>query len=123
MTSELYLIAHKVRGEAAFDVATKMGCPHCTGRDLNDAHACFDCEGLGYWWIIPTSGHRAFPYATIPLQILGFIGWGEVKPYNPGPMPSGWPDHFKTNATVPEVDITTLFKAQREAKPHIPRRL
>ena len=38
--SELYLIAHKVRGEPAFDIAVKMG----------------------DWWIIPTSGHRAYPF-------------------------------------------------------------
>src|SRR6266436_2513248 len=103
----LYLIAHRVRGKAAFDIAEQMECPHCTGRDLNDAHACFDCDSLGYWWIIPTSGHRAFPYATIPLQMLGVIGWGEVKPYNPGVMPPGWPDHFKT-LPAQKVDITSL---------------
>jgi len=40
----LYLIAHKVRGEAAFDVAVKM--------EMAD----------GDWWIIPTSGHRAYPF-------------------------------------------------------------
>jgi uncharacterized protein involved in type VI secretion and phage assembly len=42
--TQLYLIAHKVRGEPAFDVAIKLQ----IGSE----------EG----WIIPTSGHRAYPY-------------------------------------------------------------
>jgi len=41
--SELYLILHKVRGEPAFDIAQKI--------------MIGDEEG----WIIPTSGHRAYP--------------------------------------------------------------
>jgi len=39
--AETYLIAHRVRGERAFDVAE------------------LDERG---WWIIPTSGHRAYPF-------------------------------------------------------------
>ena len=42
--SELYLIAHRVRGEPAFDIAQRS--------QIGDE------EG----WIIPTSGHRAYPY-------------------------------------------------------------
>jgi len=45
MPDKLYLIAHKVRGELAFDVAIKMFVK--------------DDE---FWWIIPTSGHRAYPF-------------------------------------------------------------
>ena len=45
----MYLIAHKVRGERAFDVA--------------------ELDGNG-WWIIPTSGHRAYPYWTYKLVDL-----------------------------------------------------
>ena len=41
--SDLYLILHKVRGAPAFDVAERI--------QLGDE------EG----WIIPTSGHRAYP--------------------------------------------------------------
>ncbi len=114
MTYPLYLIAHSVRGEAAFDVTTKMECPHCTGRDLNDAHTCFECDGNGYWWIIPTSGHRAFPYFDIQLN----PEWMAIL----NEMPPGWPDHYKTGPS-PKLDIMSLFKAQREAKPHIQRRL
>ena len=59
--SKLYLIAHKVRGEPAFDIAIKMG----------------------DWWIIPTSGHRAYPYWH-----CGFV------PLETGPMPADLPDHY-----------------------------
>ena len=52
---ELYLIAHKVRGEAAFDVAHKLQ----IGSE----------EG----WIIPTSGHRAYPYWQEPLSNLAWF--------------------------------------------------
>lgn len=44
-----YLIAHKVRGLPAFDIAIR-------------------CDDMGTlsdpspWWIIPTFGHRAYPY-------------------------------------------------------------
>jgi len=41
--SERYLILHKVRGEPAFDIAQKI--------EVEDEE----------WWIIPTSGHRAYP--------------------------------------------------------------
>jgi hypothetical protein len=39
----LYLIIHKVRGEPALDIAEKM--------EIGDEQG----------WIIPTSGHRAYP--------------------------------------------------------------
>jgi|SRR6266478_5267164 len=116
--SELFLIAHSVRGEAAFDVAVQMECPHCRGTSATLPIGCFECDSLGYWWIIPTSGHRAYPYACQPWHAMD-IGPGFDKP-----MPPNWPDHYKTKA-APTVDIMSLFKAQHkgEAKPHIPRRL
>ena len=116
MTTPLFLIAHSVRGEAAFDIAVQMGCPHCNPQWSERVHGCFDCEDLGYWWIIPTSGHRAFPYWNVEFNPID-IYEGEIPS-----MPSGWPDHYKTGP-APSVDIMSLFKAQREAKPHIPRRL
>jgi hypothetical protein len=61
--TELYLVAHKVRGEPAFDIAQHMTCPKCEGT--NDH--CDACDGAGHWWIIPTSGHRAFPVMNWPL--------------------------------------------------------
>jgi hypothetical protein len=53
--SNLYLILHKVRGEPAFDVAER-----CDGMGTGD--------DPGPWWIIPTSGHRAFPFIIEPLE-------------------------------------------------------
>jgi len=134
MTAQLFLIAHSVRGEAAFDVATKMMCPHCPGYLENQGFGCFDCEDLGYWWIIPTSGHRAFPYWTE--ELIGILQLAFDEQYiikgQPGlvydgeahipEMPPGWPDHYRVGP-APALNIMSLFKAQREAKPHIQRRL
>lgn len=112
--TELFLIAHCVRGEAAFDIAEKMDCPHCTDFDGPQTKECFDCEELGYWWIIPTSGHRAFPFGWQPLDTL------DLAPGFAKPMPPGWPDHYKVNM-VPKIDIKALFRS--EPKQHIVRRL
>ena len=134
MTSPLYLIAHSVRGEAAFDIAMQMECPHCNPQWSERVHGCFDCDSLGYWWIIPTSGHRAFPYWTE--ELIGILQLAFDEQYiikgQPGlvydgeahipEMPPGWPDHYRVGP-APKVDIMSLFKAQREAKPHIQRRI
>jgi len=132
VTSPLYLIAHSVRGEAAFDVALQMECPHCQGNSNKgrDPYVCFDCEDLGYWWIIPTSGHRAFPYWSVGINDMSesgvvtySIGTDKSVVYlNPPPMPPGWPDHYRVGP-APTINIMSLFKAQRPAQPHIPRRL
>jgi len=126
--AESYLIAHCVRGEAAFDVATKMMCPHCPGYLENQGFGCFDCEEKGFWWIIPTSGHRAWPYWSQSLTNHRFfhedVGGSQVGewPENiAARMPPGWPDHFKS-LPAPKVDITSLFRTA-QSKPHIQRRL
>ena len=66
----LYLIAHKVRGERAFDVAERM--------EVGDEH----------WWIIPTSGHRAYPYWHYKLEDL-------FAYQNVGEPPIELPDHYQ----------------------------
>lgn len=48
----LYLIAHKVRGQPAFDIAIQM-----VVRDEDDP-----------WWILPSTGHRAHPYWQLPIN-------------------------------------------------------
>src|SRR6266404_8958645 len=101
MTTPLFLIAHSVRGEAAFDIAMQMECPHCMdGAGTN--YGCFNCEDLGYWWIIPTSGHRAYPYWNLPLGALmhdtaeSFPLILPERTLDVVPvMPSGWPDHYR----------------------------
>lgn len=65
----LFLIAHKVRGEAAFDVATPIEIDGEPG------------------WIIPTSGHRAYPYWTAPLD-------------PPPAAPPDARDHYTTSTTA-----------------------
>lgn len=96
MSHELYLIAHKVRGVPAFDIAEHMTCPTCEGT--NDH--CHACDGAGHWWIIPTSGHRAFPYWTIELGELQFYREDKECWYTvidcPSLPPAGLRDHYTT---------------------------
>src|SRR6266550_4910945 len=70
--SEPYLILHKVRGEPAFDVAEKVG-------EDDD----------GEVWIIPTSGHRAYPYEWRALM--------REDHYFKTTIPADWPDHYSCN--------------------------
>jgi hypothetical protein len=65
---ETYLILHKVRGKPAFDVAIKV----LIGEE----------EG----WIIPTSGHRAYPAQFIRLDELALPELAYV--------PDDLPDHY-----------------------------
>jgi len=118
--TELFLIAHKVSGEAAFDVATKMSCPECNGKphcgptdDVDSfIHSrCLECDAMGYWWIIPTSGHRAYPYWHAEIIDNGVdigLEWTD-RPASPPPMPTALPDHYR-HGPAPKVDIKALFK-------------
>lgn len=97
MTDNLYLIAHKVRGEPAFDIAQHMTCPKC---DATDDH-CTACDGQGHWWIIPTSGHRAWPYWDAKLSDIDdtydlSLGGASTLLEHPGPMPPSLRDHYTT---------------------------
>jgi len=53
MDEALYLVKHRVRDEVAFDVALRLALSG--GRQL---------------WLIPTSGHRAYPFEYKPLTPL-----------------------------------------------------
>jgi hypothetical protein len=70
---QLYLIAHKVRGEPALDIAQQLH----VGNEV--------------WWIIPTSGHRAYPYFHTPAPDVDVIA---------PPMPEDLPDHYQTQARI-----------------------
>ncbi len=77
--AELYLILHKVRGEPAFDIAQRL--------QIGDE------EG----WIIPTSGHRAYPstwidldYINKNLESVSIYHW--ITNMNPH-----IPDHYEVN--------------------------
>jgi hypothetical protein len=56
----LYLILHKVRGYPSFDIAERIA--YGTGSDPAP------------WWIIPTSGHRAYPLTYWKLEDLCDVG-------------------------------------------------
>ena len=67
----IVLIAHKVRNSRAFDVARRVPCRQCKGYEtiegefippVRETEGCSFCEGTGVWYLIPTSGHRAYPY-------------------------------------------------------------
>ena len=93
----LYLILHKVRGEPAFDIAQKL--------DLQ--------EPLKEVWIIPTSGHRAYPYASALLDDLHFVYEGgtisALKDMLAGPMPD-IRDHYALNEPAPTATIKSRPK-------------
>jgi hypothetical protein len=67
-----HLILHKVRGQPAFDIAEEI--------DIGDEKG----------WIIPTSGHRAYPFWT---RSLDDIMRREVAIPT---IPDDWPDHYQT---------------------------
>ena len=74
-----HLILHKVRGEPAFDIAIEID------RDV---------------WIIPTSGHRAYPfrkwdlYDLVDTSDIKADGRHESPPFRDAGIPLDWPDHY-----------------------------
>lgn len=95
MSSDLYLIAHKVRNQTAFDIARHL-CPNEKPCQPNcggwDGEKCkFEGE-----WIIPTSGHRAYPYSFFKLDDLYVESLGPVLNMFEE-MPRNWPDHYACN--------------------------
>lgn len=88
MMSNPFLILHKVRGLPAFDIA--ISCDDM-GTDSDP----------GPWWIIPTSGHRAYPYWNVQIRVedhvfsmddeFQTVYWSEPE------MPPSLPDHYSIN--------------------------
>lgn len=90
-----YLILHKVRGEPAFDIAEPM-----------------EVDGER-WWIIPTSGHRAYPYWHCKMTDLGHFDFnlgyqGLSEPAEWYPMPVDWPDHYNVTGEKPPPDFNIM---------------
>lgn len=85
--SELFLIAHKVRGKLAFDIAEQL-----------------EVEGFDEpWWIVSTSGHRAYPFWFYSLNsIMHFLGHDY-----PGEMPEHLLDHTDCRDRNPR-KLTTI---------------
>lgn len=120
-----FLIAHKVRGEPAFDVAVQMECPECGGDQDHLGIGCHECDSLGYWWIIPTSGHRAYPWWSTNLLDIDdsyYLKFEEDKSgflEGPGPMPSSLPDHYTTRA-APKVSLAEALGIKSRPVPSTP---
>ena len=100
MSEELYLILHKVRGEPAFDIAQRL-----------------DCEEEV--WIIPTSGHRAYPFHWIPLE---YIHQQASLAFPPVSIPDNWPDHYAIHAAAKRTPIKDLLAAIGITPPTLKRR-
>ncbi len=107
--SEPYLILHKVRGEPAFDIAERCD-------DMGTA------SDPGPWWIISTSGHRAFPYWNIDLY--EFVTTMDGMPY--APMPADWPDHYtpssRSRLATAASDILSIIGLKPKAQAPVKRR-
>ena len=115
MTEEPHLILHKVRNAPAYDIAIKAPCTMCqdcenTFNELIPSRypqeGCSMCDGEGFSWIIPTSGHRAYPYRIWPLlemyfdaNIIDGGGKYKLKELDNSTIcpPSNWPDHYSIN--------------------------
>lgn len=110
MTDELYLICHKVRGQPAFDVAIIL--------DTLDE----DGEVV---WLIPTSGHRAYPYWQTPLDGIEFEGNGNYcLSEELANMPPGHPDHYACNdrsTTTKQPTLLSRLNLHRTQPPIIRR--
>jgi hypothetical protein len=86
--SEPFLILHKVHGAPAFDIAERnddMGTP----------------SDPGPWWIIPTSGHRAYPVWWLELSYFAVT---EAIIHTSGLLPpftiaDDIPDHYAASAS------------------------
>lgn len=91
--SDQYLILHKVRGEPSFDIAEMM--------EVGDEA----------WWIIPTSGHRAYPYRHWHLsEVLVDAGFPRSVTNFRDPPPTDCQDHYQvTKENVPEINIGQLI--------------
>ena len=98
--TEPFLILHKVRGEPSFDIAVQIG------EDSD-----------GPLWIIPTSGHRAYPYRRWSLNELEH--YQLVHPLaiqKHQPIPLEWPDHYSCNDQRPSGHEVTA-KPKRQSRP------
>ena len=93
--TEPYLIAHLVRGSPAFDIAEQIQ----IGDEVG--------------WIIPTSGHRAYPYWSTRLDVLvedpsEGIMYTPVTEYKATRIPPDpWPDHYSTSAAPKGTGLIT----------------
>jgi len=131
--TDLFLIAHKVSGSPAFDVACTIDCPECVQTDCDGDYSagCSECDGSGKWWIIPTSGHRAYPWWCIALKDLqmGYIDHPTTSPTQIKWDAIDWasyPDHYTTTYRhEPKVSLADRLGLTRRPPPSgpFPRRI
>lgn len=106
MSEDLYLIAHRVRGAPAFDIAIIL--------DQID-------EDNEVMWIIPTSGHRAYPYWWYQLDRVFNVMFLIDKP--PTSIPTDLPDHYHLEQTTRTSPSDLLSRLNlRPTQPPIVRR-
>lgn len=102
-----YLIAHLVRGEPAFDIAIRCD-------DMGTE------SDPGPWWIIPTSGHRAYPYWWTETSLLSLRDDepGNLLNLTNYPVPTNHRDHYAANDRhyMKEIEEDTLL-AKETARP------
>lgn len=100
MLDNLYLIAHKVRGEVGFDIAMRcedMGTP----------------SDPGPWWISQTWGWRAYPIDYWPLnQLLYKDGTGDVFHLLTPDMPPDATDIFEQSDDARKMSGADLAEGQ-----------
>lgn len=105
MTDELYLICHKVRGQPAFDVAIIL--------DTLD-------EDGDVVWLIPTSGHRAYPATYMSLDCVTPEHFAMMQRTDV----SACPDHYACNDRQPRSAPSLLDRLNLKPKlPPIIRRI
>lgn len=123
-----FLILHKVRGQPAFDIAEKMDCPLCIpSQNLRTIDECQECNGGGYWWIIPTSGHRAYPYWHLELAYVHNCEGDDMMELRPQ-MPDDWPDHChyeldRDKSPIASTDVQLALAKLIKQTPMVRRRL
>lgn len=134
--AELFLVAHKVRGEPAFDIAERQRCPICKPmrQGLDDGSGplgCDECED-GFWWIVSTSGHRAYPILSWPLDRMFFqmnsgVYSSSMQEYMKHlPDHSGLaslPDHYPTRQSSSPSFSPKALLAKLGLMPKVQRRL
>jgi hypothetical protein len=102
-----HLVLHKVRGEPAFDIAELI--------EVGDEA----------WWIVPTSGHRAYPYKSWSLTEICARDDNMYRSITnfKDPIPEDWPDHYAApdgNIIEPKINIGSLLS---KLVPKIKRRI
>lgn len=136
MAAELYLVAHRVRGEPAFDIAQQISCSICGGAgkdtiaDSIEEIECIECDAIGFWWIIPTSGHRAYPYHYWPWDELACDSRISEHEFDPipiqlGTMPPDLQDHYHLNqpAAPNQPSLLSRLNLKPTPQPPIVRRI